>query len=463
MNLKSFDFKSIKITFEFQKKIITINAEPFKTFREIKQKIINKFIDLPQNIHFYYMGRDLSINENENIGNIFNHKEQVKILLRLPILKSKGNNELYLENKGKIINDSPKIKKSLYFFNTQIIPINDIKSKTNVKTIKNQDLNKNDKNDFSFNIKKFRRKSLIASSSMPNLNTKNNFNNINVFKNKIIIKNNLNNLDNISLCELHKYKVSDYCRTCKKFICTECKLNQDHKDHLTISLNFNNLEESIKLYIMLLQTNEKRNVEIINRNAKSDGDIIISTENLANREITVIEKCDKIIKNYEFFMKKIQKKLSLDKKNYKTIIINTFNDIALKISRQINEILNKLDEFKEKKGKPLSIDELKYFFDEIAKKEETLEFIRDKTMKYLLSWEINRKLETAFEKIENTLDEILNKDKPFNLENKYNKELIKINTINNNNEKKNNQYNHSNKSILKIRGKRRNGLIFGDI
>ena len=154
---------------------------------------------------------------------------------------------------------------------------------------------------------------------------------------------------------------------------------------------------------MLIQTNEKRNLEIINKNAYSDGDKIITNEELTQRQDSVIEKCDKIIKNYEFFMKRIQKKLSVDKKNYKTIIINTFNDIALKISKQIGEIVNRLDEVLMERGKKISIEELEYYFNEIATKEETLEFIGDRTIKYLLTSEINRKVENVFDKIENTL------------------------------------------------------------
>ena len=54
-----------------------------------------------------------------------------------------------------------------------------------------------------------------------------------------------------------------------------------------------------------------------------------------------------------------------------------------------------------KRGKKLSVDELHYFFNEISKKEETLDLIGDSTIKYLISWEINRKIENTFDKIEN--------------------------------------------------------------
>ena len=478
MKLKLVDFKSINISFEFQNKIINIKAEPFKTFEEIKQKVLSKFIDLPNNIHFYYMGQDLSKIENEKIGTIFNHKEQVKIILRLPALKLKSNNtnKLLLKDKNSNIKyqNSPLPKKQISFLNTQFIPTNNKTNLFNLKLIKNQkeyDKKNNDnyKNNSVHTINKISNdKTLIASSSMPNLNLKKSPNNLypkeNKPKNKNNIELNLNNLDNFSFCDKHKYKVAEFCRSCKKFICPECRLSQEHKNHLTIRLDFNNLEENIKLYIMLIQTNEKRNLEIINKNAYSEGDEIISNEVLTQRQDSVIEKCDKIIKNYEFFMKRIQKKLSVDKKNYKTIIINTFNDIALKISKQIGEIVNRLDEVLMERGKKISIEELEYYFNEIATKEETLEFIGDRTIKYLLTSEINRKVENVFDKIENTLEEIINEERPFNLDDKYNRELMRITTGQSNSSNSDPRFPQNdtkiNKGILRIRGQRRNGLIF---
>ena len=471
MKLKLVDFKSIKIAFEYQNKVIIINAEPFKTFEEIKQKALNKFIDIPNNINCYYMGQDLSKIEKEKIGTIFNHKEQVRIILRLPPLKIKTNNikeELFLRDKNlkKKFKDSPATKRKMSFLNTQLFPLNNEKNIYNLKLIKSQDYDKKNNDKFfdnsSYHINKNSKiKSLIGSASMPNLNIKKNFKNTNEnkLKNRILIESNWKNLENLSFCNMHKYKVTEYCRTCKKFICPECRLTEEHNEHLTIRLNFNNLAENIRLYTILIQTNEKRNLEIINRNAFSDGDEIINSEELYQRKDLVIEKFDKIIKIYEHYMRKIEKKMSLDKKNFKTIIINTFNDIALKINKQIGEIVNKLDDILKKKDKKLSIDEVKYFLDEIAKKEETLEFIGDRTIKYLLAWEINRKVENAFDKIEKTLDEIINEEKPFNLDNKYNKELLKINSMQND-ESIIKTEGKINKGILRAKGERRNGLIY---
>lgn len=470
MKLKEQDFKYIKINFEFQDKIVMIPAEPYKTFSEIKQKALNKFMEVPNNIHFYYLGIDLCKNEEEKIGTIFNHKEQVTILLRLPKLKLKSNYKGDIsssENNGNKYHESPETKKKLTLLNSQFIPLNNIKKLYNLKVIKNLDSDKKNYNISSFNSRNKNRFKLVNSSSMPNLYSRKSNNNLinNTNRTKRIYNNiefNLNNFNNLAFCEVHKYRVSEYCRTCKKFICHECRLTQEHKNHLTIRLNFNNLEESIKLYTMLVITNEKRNLEIINKNALSEGDAIIDKDTLNKKKDSVNDECNKIIKNYNSLLKKIENKISKDTKSYKTIVINTFSDIALKISKQINEILNKLDDVMTKRGKKLSVDELHYFFNEISKKEETLDLIGDSTIKYLISWEINRKIENTFDKIENTLDEIINEENIFNLEHKYNKEIMKINLVQSNKQDYNNIDKKINKGILKRGGQRRNGLIFGD-
>ena len=126
--------------------------------------------------------------------------------------------------------------------------------------------------------------------------------------------------------------------------------------------------------------------------------------------------------------------------------------------------MNRLDEVLMERGKKISIEELEYYFNEIATKEETLEFIGDRTIKYLLTSEINRKVENVFDKIENTLEEIINEERPFNLDDKYNNELMRIisGRSNSNNSDPRFPQNDTkiNKGILRIRGQRRNGLIF---
>jgi hypothetical protein len=185
---------------------------------------------------------------------------------------------------------------------------------------------------------------------------------------------------------------------------------------------------------------------------------------LSQKENDMMQKFDIIINNYHSFMRKIEKKIGVDKKKYRIMVINNFNDVAMRISMQINAILNKFDVAIKKKDANFSFEDLQYYLDEISKKEQTLELIRERTIKYLLTFEINNKVETTFDKIEATLDSINDKENHFNLDKKYNKELIKIlgsRTNFNTNVINNEQYNNNkpNKGILKKRDKRRNGLI----
>jgi len=459
MKLKEIDFKLIKIIFEFLDKSVEIQAEPYKTFKEVKLKAISRFMNIPDNIHFYYLGQDLSKIEEEKIGTLFNHKEKVTITLRLPRLKLKTiilKNNLSIDNIKNKISEQPEQKKDLSFLDASFNPMNNKKFLLNLRSTKNKFLKGKNSQIFS------RNKSNITSSlSMPHLNVNKSFNdryNGNIKNKRYNIKLDIHNLDDVPFCENHKYRVTDYCRICKKFICPECRLKETHKNHLTIHLNLNNLEESIKLYLMLIQTNEKERVKIINKNILTEGDKILDTFYLSERQFATSQKYDKLSEDYELFMKKINKKLTKDTMKLKNIVINTFNDIALKINKQINEILNKLNEEKKKKNnKKMSLEDIQYYFDEIAKKEETLKFIENGTIKYLLTWEINRKAEETLDIIENTLDEIINEENPFNLEHKFCQELNKI--INEKN------YSYNDISFIKENkreGNRRNGLIFND-
>ena len=433
MKLKETDFNLIKINLEFRKQVVIIKSEPYKLFEEIKYKALNKFIDIfytiPNNLHFYYQGNDLKDKEQEKIGDIFNNKEQITILLRTPKLKLNIKSNSYkskLSFKDKYITN----KDSISFDNNFLLEKTNYCKKDKLRqgyiNLKSNPIN---------SLNKF--KNIGKSNSMPyisNLNSENNIHETNnILKNKFNFKFNLNDFGNFAYCDKHRYKVSEYCRTCKKFICQECVINQLHKAHLTIGLNSKNLEESIKLYIMILQTNEKKNIKRLNENLNKKENDSIDINILNEKEKDMMIKLDTIINNYHSIMNKVDKKIGNDKKKYRVMVINNFNDVAMRISMQISTILSQFD-IAMKKNPNISLEELKYYLDEIGKKEETLELIRERTIKYLLTFEINNKVETTFNKIESTLDLINNKENPFNLDKIYNKELLKIMNIGNEND-----------------------------
>ena len=448
MKLRETDFNLIKINLEYRNKIVIINAEPYKIFEEIKNKALDKFIDIfytiPNNLHFYYRGNDLINREQEKIGEIFNHKEQITILLRTPKLKL--NNKSNSDKGNLSINDKYIINKNSISFDNN----NFLMKQTNY-TNKKEKIKKGYFNLKLNKLNSLNRYIIPKSNSMTyisNLNSENKIPSRNsILKNNFSFKLNLNDLGNFAYCDKHRFKVSDYCRTCKKFICQECIINQLHKEHLTIGLNSQNLEESIKLYIMILKTNEKKNLKRLNENQNTKNDDLIGINILTEKEKDMMVKLDKIINKYHSIMNKIEKNIGNDKKKYRVMVINNFNDVAMRISMQISTILNQFETAMKKKYSNLTLEELKYYLDEIGKKEETLELIRERTIKYLLTFEINNKVDTTFNQIESTLDLINNEENPFNLDKIYNRELLKIisvgnkNYINNNiNTEKNNKH-----------------------
>ena len=448
MKLRETDFNLIKINLEYRNKIVIINAEPYKIFEEIKNKAIDKFIDIfytiPNNLHFYYQGNDLINKKKKKIGEIFNHKEQITILLRTPKLKI--NNKSNSDKGNLSINDKYIINKNSISFDNN----NFLMKQTNY-TNKKEKIKKGYFNLKLNKLNSLNRYIIPKSNSMTyisNLNSENKIPSRNsILKNNFSFKLNLNDLGNFAYCDKHRFKVSDYCRTCKKFICQECIINQLHKDHLTIGLNSQNLEESIKLYIMILKTNEKKNLKRLNENQNRKDDDLIDINILTEKEKDMMVKLDKIINKYHSIMNKIEKNIGNDKKKYRVMVINNFNDVAMRISMQISTILNQFETAMKKKYSNLTLEELKYYLDEIGKKEETLELIRERTIKYLLTFEINNKVDTTFNQIESTLDLINNEENPFNLDKIYNRELLKIisvgnkNYINNNiNTEKNNKH-----------------------
>ena len=466
MTLKEIDFNLIKINFEFKNQIVTIYIEPYKTFKDIKYIVLDKFIDIfgaiPKKLHFYYQGIDLENKAKEKIGDIFQHKEQITIQIRLPRLKLKHKKSNSINT--NIDNISP-LRKSLIINEKWNIPIN-INNKNNMSSENIQyTRSKTNKSYFRLNpnktinnvnlgkIGKVKTKLLKSDSSsiIPFINSekKKPFDFSSIIK-KCNFQLNFNDLGNFAFCDKHKYKVSEYCRTCRKFICQECKFEEWHKEHLTIQLNLNNLKESIKLYITLLQTNEIKNIKSIDEFQEKENNYLIADDILKAKENDILDKFDIIINYYNSFIRKIDKKIGNDKKKYRVMVINNFNDVASRISMQIDTILNKFEHEIKNKKKKISFEELQFYLDEISKKEETLELIRERTIKYLLTFEINNIVESAFDQIESTLDMINDETNPFHLDSKYNKELSKMLNISNNkqNDTINEDENNNNDDII---------------
>lgn len=420
--IKKIHLKNIEINFQYENQLITLKVEPFKTLGEAKEKAIKKMICVPFNINCFYSNLDLSNDENKKIGDLFNHKEKVTIKLK------QGNNSFtsitqslnkdYLPQ-NNYNNDVFSLHKKIQNYNHKNIYVPKIKSidKTIFKSknlfFKNSSSNslripKTDIRRLNRNRsdKEFGFLPVVASNSGRKLNSNPNF------------------------CQCGKYSISDYCRTCRKFICSECKLNDElHKNHLTIRLNLDNLENNINLYGNLIQTDIKNIIEL-NKNILQKKKEIIDINLLNKHKEDMNLKYKDVLLNYTNIMKRIKKYLDKENEGKIKLLVSAYNSSSVKIHKEIYDLIENLKmKYNDKSQKEIKFNELEYYLNEINKKESTLAFFKRDIIKYHLTNEINNKIKNSFNKINSILDEIINDENPFNLDSKYYQELVKMKII----------------------------------
>ena len=394
--MKNKDYTEIK--FEYKNQSIVIKAEPFRTLDYICENAIikmNKIILIPNNIKFYYLGKELNLKNSDKIGNIFNHKEKVTIKLKN---QSQNENELIIP-KNNIINK----KNNIYLLNSRKLIFPKISEEIKLPLIKKISGNKEKDKDKEENSE------------------------------KEIIKEE-NKIENPCSCE--RLSISEYCRNCRKFICIKCKSEIKHKNHLTLNLNMINISENVKHYGKILQDDIQKKIDI-NRNIFTQNEVLDEAM-IINRKQIIYQKYKIGVANYKNTLNKIIAKLSLENKEKTSIKINAYNDYSKNIIKQLKDIEKKLQKNYINENKKITFNDLRAFFDEINSKEESLNFFGKEVTKYQLKEEINTKMISSLDKIERLLNELCNEDSPFNLDNKYLQELSKLDIIKINQEKKEN-------------------------
>ena len=394
--MKNKDYTEIK--FEYKNQSIVIKAEPFRTLDYICENAIikmNKIILIPNNIKFYYLGKELNLKNSDKIGNIFNHKEKVTIKLKN---QSENENELIIP-KNNIINK----KNNIYLLNSRKLIFPKISEEIKLPLIKKISGNKEKDKDKEENSE------------------------------KEIIKEE-NKIENPCSCE--RLSISEYCRNCRKFICIKCKSEIKHKNHLTLNLNMINISENVKHYGKILQDDIQKKIDI-NRNIFTQNEVLDEAM-IINRKQIIYQKYKIGVANYKNTLNKIIAKLSLENKEKTSIKINAYNDYSKNIIKQLKDIEKKLQKNYINEYKKITFNDLRAFFDEINSKEESLNFFGKEVTKYQLKEEINTKMISSLDKIERLLNELCNEDSPFNLDNKYLQELSKLDIIKINQEKKEN-------------------------
>ena len=394
--MKNKDYTEIK--FEYKNQSIVIKAEPFRTLDYICENAIikmNKIILIPNNIKFYYLGKELNLKNSDKIGNIFNHKEKVTIKLKN---QSENENELIIP-KNNIINK----KNNIYLLNSRKLIFPKISEEIKLPLIKKISGNKEKDKDKEENSE----------------------------KEKIKEENKIENP-----CSCERLSISEYCRNCRKFICIKCKSEIKHKNHLTLNLNMINISENVKHYGKILQDDIQKKIDI-NRNIFTQNEVLDEAM-IINRKQIIYQKYKIGVANYKNTLNKIIAKLSLENKEKTSIKINAYNDYSKNIIKQLKDIEKKLQKNYINENKKITFNDLRAFFDEINSKEESLNFFGKEVTKYQLKEEINTKMISSLDKIERLLNELCNEYSPFNLDNKYLQELSKLDIIKINQEKKEN-------------------------
>jgi hypothetical protein len=409
-SIQAINIGNIEITFQYKEQCVTVKAEHFKTLGEVKESAIKKMICVPNDITCYYLNLDLSKEEHKKLGDLFKHKEKITIKLK---------KSLHVDNPYIIFKDDKQLNLNLNIKNINNI-IHNNKEKLNYlskkKTINKNLLHKNInlQGSYSLRLPKTDNMHLSRNKSDGSLG--------------VLPSVSKTNRININLCGCKKNYVSDYCRRCRQFICNECK-SKNHKNHLTIRLNLENLENNINLYGNLIQTDIKNMIEL-NKNILQNKNEIIDINLLEKHKENMNTKYQEIIVNYTNIMKKIKKYLDKENEGRVKLLVSAYNSSSVKIHKELYDLIEKLkNKYNEKSQKEIRFNDLEYYLNEINNKEGTLAFFKKDIIKYHLTNEINDKLKNSFDKINNILDEIINDDNPFNLDKKYYQELVNMKIV----------------------------------
>lgn len=450
--LKRIDLGNKELNFEFKNQYITIKSESYRTLEYIKERAIKRMTQVPKDVHCFYLGRDLSTQESKKIGDLFNRKEKVTIILKLPSKEHSSpdiiSDRTFSLHENSSINSNKSNNFNTIFNNYK----NDINRKNNllasmsfspkqsIQKLKlinsmgliNQNKNTNKKIKI-LNCKNshFLKKSINSifkrnmGYGLPFLFNSNTYNTSINFTSDNINNGHYNTKQNgeFPLCNCKKFKISFYCRNCKNFICSQCRESQEHKDHLTILLNSNNLEESIKIYLMIVLTDIHK--KSIYKNYNNDIQEL-SLEYFNRREEDINNKFIRLNNIYKYYLNHIKEKIKDQREERIKILINAYEKGSMKIGKELYEINERIKNNYIKKNKHMKLEQLEQYFDDLNNKEKILNVLSRDINQFYLIYEIKNKLNNTLYKIENTLDEINNKPNPFNLKNEYKEELLKI-------------------------------------
>ncbi len=311
---------SIHLILNYHGRSIVVELKRYKTLVHIKEKVLDLFYPVKNNIYIYSNNKNLEPLINQAIGNIFSGKSIVSLKIideentQTPFkLVNRYEDTFYRKNnlvsnyskRYNYENISKSNSNSISKENNKISKNNNInlKGNGNISLFKKSKLfllkseaNSNKKNDNNSN-KIITQKKLNNNCSMDNIMNKKYLTrriklppiNIKKVSNKNIIKGNNNiNINDINIknsskdiktiynkCNnCHINKISIYCRLCDKFLCNNCSYNRksphlSHEENF-IKLNKSNNSENIKEYQKIIKKDLKSTLNIYKKYDKKD-------------------------------------------------------------------------------------------------------------------------------------------------------------------------------------------------
>ena len=189
-----------------------------------------------------------------------------------------------------------------------------------------------------------------------------------------------------------------------------------HINHNVSQIDINNLNESVKLYAITLQSEISQNIKesksfLKNKEKEKEDN---TNENIINtKHNLILEKYNKVLEIYNEHYNNIN--INEENENNEDSLKNYIKNSKL-TNEEIDNILNEIHLKFIKKKKSMSIKEFDEYFKLLSEKDETLSINSKDIKKYKVNNQINIKMNIFYEKINMIIDEMLNSKNPFNLD-----------------------------------------------
>ena len=175
---------------------------------------------------------------------------------------------------------------------------------------------------------------------------------------------------------------------------------------------------------------------------------IIDNEILNQQNNDIQNKYEEITDSYLEITHKIKKYLEKEELSKVKMLVGSYNSTAVKIHKEIYDLIEKLKlKYDDKDSRCVKFSEIEDYFYQINNKEDILAMFNRDIIKYHLTNKINKKIKNTFDSIISILDGLLNDEKPFDLDEQYLNELLKMNIVFNEKEDKEKDDDHGKDEI----------------